>query len=1607
MDASLKPILRSISLALRHELEGWRDEQNAWQPGDLERRLNELGVWSDRPSKPLDEMRHLSAEDRAARVVVDGYLQLRSEAGVGRASAFSEFVRESAYTWANRLLALRCMEARGIIDEVILQKAVYSGRSLVHQRFLRKNPEAATGEDDGLFAVLFAEFTDRSAELPALFDPHSAAVALRPSAAALKRCIALLSGTEVVRGQDPASDEVFAASDAFGWAYQYWNTEEKSRVFEAVRTKKGTKIEGADIIPATQLYTEPYMVKFLIQNSLGALWMSLNPDSRLCESWEYYVKDADRAPVNALAANRSVREFTILDPALGSGHFHLEAFDLLLAMYQEENAELSPREIAASILNNNLFGIDLDERAIQIAEAALWMKAKAVAPDLEASDLNSFHEHLVATNIRLPRGRNHLEAFLKEHPEDSPLRPALERVFQGLEHADELGSLLQIEEPVDHELRLLKQEADGANVTPPVQGEIFEPTVVQSSLPLGTESYEEWKINTLERLKTHFQQEAEASDAVRAFFGASARKGLALFDLFARRYDVAAANPPYLTSRNMGGTQKRFLFREYPTAKRDLYSCFIHRSLRFVGENGRIAMVTMQSWTFQSAFSAFRQSLLRSQSFELMARLGSGAFEEIGGQVVAVTLFVLRRSAPRRDQRLLGISCVAPATPKLKSEQLRCAASSGGHVSVTAQSDFLNVPAAAIIFWISRGLRRALASPTRLALVATAKQGACTSNDIRFLRNWWETSGLRQARWLSFAKGGQFCRWWGNQTLRIDWAYNGSKVKTFTESLYGGTHWSVNIKNADSYFQPGWTYGLITSGSMSLRRLPEGSVFGHKGPAVFATAADEFAVAAFLNSNLATFFLRQIAPSYSFETGSILSLPWAPELDSPALRILGRIATELGRRRCESRILEPEFVLPNKGASFLSATIDATAAAMLVVQAMIEREVARALKLEPEDIRAVESDVGCPLALLPGFPLPDNILAVLESNGTKTHAAIDQMNALLDAVSPAQVEPKFTTDLQREFESGPGTVMSEAAGDEFEDLEEIDEDDEQEAAASMPTPPESFIEEMGRRLGANPLLIRSLLRTDSVATTWKCLLEEKRLNEDRMTVLVLRMLGHRWPKQIEDGEPLPNWADVDGVIPVSTGSSEPTLAARVYERLGTEFPGGNPAAICTEFEAIVGIPVGAWLAGGFFIRHITQFKKRPIVWQIQSKPQRLSGRRRSASNREPIFACLLYYHRLDADLLPKLRSQYLGVLKIAFDTEHRTLESLKQPTPEQLARKAELDVLLEELNQFDAQLQLVVESGFGPAVLLPRLRQLAVDDAMLSMKARWLARLAELLQNGEPKGADSALQEWQQAASELDHHEEFADWIANAVAHLPHHCATAGVKSLDVSEVPDDPTPATLAELICSKAEAMTETALTCLCAEWCKQHEIHVIRPLKDLIATATTQLDQLAAELESMDRRDVVRVETITREQKRLKADVKLWKKEIKDKTDAVNALAARIRHWTSPAPSAWESWLASTALFDEISSLDGRRPAPTTIRDFVQQESLYAPDLNDGVRVNIAPLQRAGLLAAEVLAAKDLDKAIADRAEWRADERRWVREGKLPQPGWWQQQNEEVSA
>jgi hypothetical protein len=777
MEAPLKKILRALSLELRHTLEGSYTEDGTWNAGDLERRLNQIGIWRDRPVKPISEMPNLSPVDRKVRELIDAYLSLRSEAGVSPSDAVAEFIRESAYSWANRLFALRCMEARGIIDPVILQEEIYGGRSMVHNRFVQRNPALCTNEDDGLFAMLFEEFRERSLELPDLFAPDSPSVALRPSIAALKRCIALLSGSVSANGA--TTDEVFTAPDAFGWAYQYWNAEEKDRVFAMVRTKKGAKIEGSDIIPATQLYTEPYMVKFLVQNSLGATWMMMYPESKISTAWEYYVKDADRAP----ADKKPVAEITFLDPACGSGHFLIEAFDLLYVMYEEEGLIREPAAICRSILNNNLFGIDIDERAVQITKAVLWMKAaetvfaKTKKP-LNGDGLSEFHDHIIATNIRLPQGKDHIDAFLKKHPEDAPLRPALLTVFEGLQNVHELGSLIQIEEPVEKELIVLKEQAKQQKFDPE-SGEIVEKV-----------NFPRWKQQVMKRLKAHFQDEAEKASPAELFFSQSAVKGLALFDLLGRRYDVVAANPPYMGIGNMGIIIKGYIESHYPFGKNDLFAAFILRNLQLSNKYARVAMITQQSWLFLQSYSKMRnnpkektrskdnrsfQGIFNENSLETVAHLGPRSFTEISGEVVKSVLFVITAKKIPDQQKIIAYRLVGIKKPFEKAKGLINSINfKSENRFVVSQLDIVKIPFSPFCYWLPNSILKLL-SEEILGNYARVLKGLDTANDIRFVRFHWEIANKN--RWYHFEKGGGYGKWYGFQFWMIDWEGSGKRIK--------------------------------------------------------------------------------------------------------------------------------------------------------------------------------------------------------------------------------------------------------------------------------------------------------------------------------------------------------------------------------------------------------------------------------------------------------------------------------------------------------------------------------------------------------------------------------------------------------------------------------------------------------------------------------------------------------------------------------------------------------------------------------------------------------------------------------------------------------------
>ncbi|MDO9541945.1 MAG: BREX-1 system adenine-specific DNA-methyltransferase PglX [Kiritimatiellia bacterium] len=1570
MESQNKAKLKSIVLDIRHILEGRYDDTGSWHPGDLEVRLAALGVRRDREALPLEQLSHLSAEDRCARLIVDVFVQSSLQSGRSREEAISEFLQEAAYTWANRLIALRCMEARTLIDEIIIQKENYGGRSLKHHRLTRQNPEVCAGEDDGLYAALCTEFAERAEELPLLFQPDEPVIALKPGVAALKKCIQLLS----------AADEIFTAPDALGWAYQYWNTEEKDRVFAKVRTVKGAKIEKSDIIPVTQLYTEPYMVKFLVQNSLGALWMAMHPDSRLCNDWAYYVRDADRAPME----RKSLTYLSFLDPSVGSGHFLLEAFDLLFAMYEEEGELKTPGDICEAILSENLFGIDIDERAIQIAACALYMKAKEKDQTFRPTRIN-----LAATNIHVGADMDHLAAFLDKHPEDKPFLTTLRMIFESLRHADELGTLLQIEEPVEKEFRFLKALDDEEKAGPPQQNMLFAEMdkSEQAPLPLGAISYEEWKSGLLARLYAHFKEEFASADFSSRFFGETAGKGLSLFDFLSRRYDVVATNPPYMGSKNMGPVVKRYVESHFTSGKRDLYAAFILRCLELARpETGRVAMVTQQSWMFLRSFADLRaldeeklkkakgfKGILRETSIETLAHLGEYAFQDSSAAGAFVVLFTLAKTPPKTDHRLTAFRLIGPKSPEEKDELLLKSITNGqiGIKPGVSQNSFLTIPYAQVVYWISGDLLEILHIETKLRDWDHPHNGLTTGNNIRFLIYFWEINNA-QSRWFQYSKGGSYSKWCGNMNLTVDWENKGTRVKQTP---------SCCLRSDDRFFEKSLTYSLTARGRMGIRLL-EGACFDNQSPPIFP-GVDFLELAAICNSRISNFLLRLMSPSLIFNAGYVANLPIpCKKNEMPVvLKELANVCYNTKAILIQNQIEERSFL-----ASPVEFNLFMYQAWLHSVEGFIDKYGFELFNLTENSIEIVIGETGTPAGWFPLIAGYDALPPLPEGLPDIPAEVLDFLHTHERRAPKTQELAAMKSRLRSLYEAGPG-VKEETDNTEGDAPNDEDEESEQvTVGARIPIPAETFLEELSQKLEIHPISVYWLLKEGIEQGGWRCLPEEQRLTKDRFTVLILRLLGHRWPKQIEAGEPVPDWADDDGIIPLMEGTDNATLHARLRGRLAADYGDERVSSEENTFEEIMGKPLAEWVRKDFFRHHSGQFKKRPIAWHLSS------ARWASRPRQEAAFESLLYYQKTDGDLLPKLKNQYVIPLLKRLEMELRGLENANGGlTGEQETRKGLLRDRIQELKAFDVVLTTVSASGFGPDALRPRLRQYAVNDAMLSLKARWLKRLSGVIEKGP-------LADWRHQADETGLHADFSAWIADAVTHLDYHCAAVGPASPPEKTLDDDPSAKDLAVLICAESGALLTDALKCACKVWWKSFDAAILKPISEKIRDAKKEL-KLLKERPLDPKGDSKEQSDMKRKMNALKSDVKAWQQEMAVKFGRGQAVRVAIESWRCPEALTWETWLAEQAMYDQLSSLNGKRPPPQTVAEFIRQESLYQPDINDGGRVNIAPLQKAGLLTADILAGKDVDKAIADRSVWRDDERRWCREGKLPKPGWWE--------
>lgn len=741
------------------------------------------GLYEDGRIEPPHKLPQVQAdpekEETYGRLVQ--FLDDEAQAGLSRPEAVEKLIKEVAFTHLNRLVAFKMMEARDLIRGT-LDKGPDSNAF----KFYLADPDHADDlvlYEQGDVDVAYRHFLlwqsgQIAQEIRVLFDPHTLVSRLFPRSRALEDLLDLLN--------DPALAEVWLADETVGWVYQYFNEPELQAAFEKVSSGSG-KFEARDIPSATQLFTPHWIVRFLVQNTLGRLWVELHPDTRLRETdlLDYLVPREGESEIEDRQSKietseplRRVKDITLLDPACGGMHFGLVAFDLFAAMYEEELERAGEpgwpeapsiedaADVPTAILKHNLFGIDLDLRAVQLSALALYLKAKSYDPEATITASN-----LACADVT-PLNGERLGTFVREARFKRPIYERLMRaLWEKLQDAQQLGSLLRLEK----ELKvLIEEERARYRETPLFAG-------LDGEFEAEAAEEEFWDIISQQIIQglNQFAREQAGKGVDQTFFAGEASKGLRLLDVMLRRYDVVVTNPPYLSRRNMNEQLKRLVSDAYPEGKGDLYAALIQRCLEFAEDRGYVGMLTMHSFMFISSYEDLRKDIRSRAAVETLAHCGPALFKVGNPGTLQTTAFALREE-PDAQARANTVGTYFRLVHESNSDQKRQAfdwtlanGTSSYHVK---QADFDVIPRSPWVYWIPANLRGLFDTQPALGNIARPAVGLQTGDNFRFLRSWWEVGcqhmGLdcqspaeakaTDKRWFPYLKGGPYRKWYGN-----------------------------------------------------------------------------------------------------------------------------------------------------------------------------------------------------------------------------------------------------------------------------------------------------------------------------------------------------------------------------------------------------------------------------------------------------------------------------------------------------------------------------------------------------------------------------------------------------------------------------------------------------------------------------------------------------------------------------------------------------------------------------------------------------------------------------------------------------------------------------
>ena len=779
---------------------------------------------------------------------------------------YQQVMEEVAYTWFNRFSALRFMEVNGYLPSHVRvftdENNAFKPQILAEALHL----ELDKLDKDKVYALKETEQTEElykyllivqcnalNSILPGMFQTIADYTELLLPDNLLREG----SVIEQMISQIP-EDNWQDAVQIIGWLYQYYNSEKKDEVFAAL--KKNVKITKENIPAATQLFTPDWIVRYMVENSLGRMWVEGHPDAKAQllptpeeqapytagnrdpedTKWHYYLEEAKQEPevqaqlseISKQYADLTPEQIKVIDPCCGSGHILAYLFDVLMQIY--ENYGYTPRDAVTSILQNNLYGLDIDDRAAQLAYFAVMMKAVRYDKRFLKRKDEDGEPDVPQPHVYAIQESNYLEKPDVEYfcNGDPTLTDAMHTILTQLYDAKEYGSILTI---------------------PP----------------------QDW-----DALYTRFDEVADES----SFHRESIRKNLLplvqVAQTLAQKYDVVVTNPPYMGASNMNSDLSEYVKKYYPDSKSDLFAVFIEVCSRMAKQNGYQAMITQHAWMFLSSFEKLREKMMLTETVS-MAHLGARAFEEIGGEVVQTTSFVRVRT---HIDNYKGVYCrlIEPTTQQGKEDMFLA----GENRYTANQDNFAKIPGGSIAYWASN---RALQwfEGAQIGDCALLCQGLTTTDNEKYVREWFEPSFTRigfglslesaqesSKRWFPFNKGGGFCKWYGNNDLVVNYENNGVEIKADVLRKYPYLKTpDFVVKNSRTYFKEGLTWSAL-SNTFSIRWFPQGAICADKGQGLFDDEQKLYYDCGLLNSKVSKMYLQLVSPTLDFNCGYVRKIPY-------------------------------------------------------------------------------------------------------------------------------------------------------------------------------------------------------------------------------------------------------------------------------------------------------------------------------------------------------------------------------------------------------------------------------------------------------------------------------------------------------------------------------------------------------------------------------------------------------------------------------------------------------------------------------------------------------------------------------------------------------------